>query len=112
MYVFLEGIVELEIQLLFEMFIEKMKYCLFFYFNIVIKIFNYIEEELIDKLQEIEMKFLRRLNIFFMIVIEIKMFMEFLLFMIGEKIQLDDEYWKNFIRLLKIRFVYFVLLMN
>lgn len=112
MHVLLDGIVELEIQLLLETFIEKMKYCSLSYFNTAIKTFNYTEEESTDKPQEIEMKSSRRPNTFPMTAIETKTFMELLPFMIGEKIQPDDEHWKNFIRLLKIRSVHFASSMN
>lgn len=102
MHVLLEGIVKLEIQLMLETFIEKMKYFSLSYLNTAIKTFNYTEEKSTDKPQEIEMKSLRRPNTFPMTAIETKTFMELLPFMIGEKIQPDDEHWKNFIRLLKI----------
>lgn len=60
MHALREGIVKLQIYLMLETFIEKMKYFSLFYLNTAIKTFNYTEKESTDKPQEIEMKSLRR----------------------------------------------------
>lgn len=80
MHALLEGIVKLEIQLMLETFIEKMKYFSLFYLNTAIKTLNNTEEESTDKPQEIEMKSLRRPNTFPMTAIETKKFIELLFF--------------------------------
>lgn len=102
MHVLLEGIVKMELQLMLHVFIDKKNYFSLRYLNNIIKNFNYTDDELQDKPQELEKKSLDTKKTFPMTAVETKHFMILLPFMIGDKVPEDDQIWINFLRLLQI----------
>lgn len=71
------------------------------YLNDRIKTFPYSKQESLDKPQVLEKKAIHRLNNFPMSSIETR---NFIILMIGNVMEenMDDEIWKNYIRLLRI----------
>lgn len=104
MHVLLEGIVKVQLQLTLTYFIDKKQYFSLHYLNDRIKTFPYSKQESLDKPQVLEKKAIYRPNNFPMSSIETRNFFILLPLMIGDVMEenVDDEIWKNYIRLLRI----------
>ena len=102
MHVLLEGVVRMELRLLFSHLILEKKLFSITDLNTAIQNFPYSESESRDKPQLIERKELDHDKIFRQSAASMKNLIFLLPYMVGHLIPEDDQHWLNFLRLLQI----------
>ena len=99
------ALTKVELQIMLSCFIDKKKLFTLNHLNNLVKNFQYTKAESADKPQTIDKKALDRTNTFLMTSMETRNFAVLLPFMISDVVEQaneDDEFWKNYICLLKI----------